>query len=128
MNMHKQSRRMTICLGINWAGFAICIGWISKVQGNISWWRELNWQSWLNDLATVAQLGMVPAGSIPILWLLLSCVFTALWLPTRSAKHVIPEQVASPAKNRLTENAAMMETHPELKEKILRLHQSLENI
>ncbi len=125
---HTRSRRMAIFLGINWAGLAVCFGWISQAQGNINWWRGLNWHNWQNDLAAVAQLGMMPASNLPIFWLLLSCVLTAVWLPTRSAAPATPAESEPLVENKQSDQENVMETHPELREKILRLRQSLEKI
>ena len=128
MNSYQISRRASLLVLINWAAFIICFAWTSKLQGSLLWWRDLNWSSWLEDLGGVAHLTSVPAGTFWIIWLVSAIFFTALSWP-RKPTIAAPQEADDPiAKRQLIGNAEMMETHPELKEKLLRLHQSLENI
>ena len=112
----------------NWAAFVLCFAWTSKLQGSLLWWRDLNWSSWVEDLSGVAQLTSVPAGTFWIIWLMSAIFFTVIsW--SRKPTTVAAQEANEPiGKRQLIGNAEMMETHPELKEKLLRLHQSLENI
>ena len=65
----------------NWILFVIVFDWTSVVQRDLLWWRDLNWSSWLSDLAGIVQLGVLPAGSLWILWLFISCFFTVIcWI------------------------------------------------
>ena len=128
MRIAKNSSRPLLLVLINWllffAGFiATC-----KVQGNARWWLNLNWKTWLADLVDTTELGVIPAGSIWIGWLVLSSIFTLIWITGR-AKKLTPEPAGEAATTQeLPANTDMMETHPGLKEKILRLHQSLDKI
>jgi hypothetical protein len=128
MNSYQLSRKAALLLVINWALFAVCFTWTSKVQGSLLWWCSLNWSGWLADLGGLAQLTPVPAGTLWIGWLVLACLLTVTsW--SRKLAVVAPQIANDPIANRqLLGNAEMMESHPELKEKLLRLHQSLDNI
>jgi hypothetical protein len=108
--------------------FAVSL-WISLVQGNVLWWLRLRWGSWLTELSAIGQLSALPAGSIWILWLMVSLILTAIdwFLPSERASKQTKKndttQVAS-----IVPNADLIDARPELKEKLLRLHQSLERI
>ena len=74
-------------------------------------------------------MGHLPAGSVWILWLIISLVLTIIYLPRPSQRAVVAEAAAeSPARKPLIPNAELIDSRPELKEKILRLHQSLDKI
>lgn len=128
MNSYQISRKAALLISFNWISFAICFAWTSRSQGSLLWWRDLNWSGWLTDLAGIIELTPVPAGALWILWFVAGGFFSAMsW----NRKPDITEAALSNdavAKRQLLGNAEMMETHPELKEKILRLHQSLDNI
>ena len=127
--MSTRSRRATSLLTLNWLLFAAVYVWISAAQGNLLWWLRLHWGSWLTDFASLATLGQLSSGSVWILWLMVSIILTAIYLPSPGSKApVIQEPVESDARKQLMPNAELMDARPELKEKILRLHQSLEKI
>ena len=128
MNSYQISRKAALFISINWVSFAVCFAWTSRLQGSLLWWRDLNWSGWLTDLAGIVQLASVPAGALWILWFVTACFVSFVCWSRRpdSAEPPVTNDVL--AKRQLLGNAEMMETHPELKEKILRLHQSLENI
>lgn len=128
MNSTQISRKAVLLILFNWLAFVICFAWTSHLQGSLLWWRDLNWSSWIEDLGGVAQLTQVPAGTFWIVWLLSAIFFTVISWSRKPAVADPTEATASIAKRQLIGNAEMMETHPELKEKLLRLHQSLENI
>ena len=104
--------------------------WISLSQGNLLWWLRLNWGGWLNDFSALSTLGTLPAGSFWILWLMSSLLLSATYLPKPSQRNAPVEEapVESQARKQLIPNADLIESRPELKEKILRLHQSLDKI
>lgn len=122
-------------LQLNWVMFAACFAWTSSVQGRTDWWLALNWGSWLADWSALARLEPLPAGSLWILWLLLGVLATLVRAlkrerqPTPEAEPTAPAaEQETPARKQLHDNFEMLETHPELKEKILRLHQSLDQV
>jgi len=126
---HDRSRRARSLLALNWLLFGAVYVWISVAQGNLLWWLRLYWGSWLSDFTALASLGQIPAGSVWILWLMLSLVVTAVYLPSpRSATAPEPAPTEPEARRSLIPNAELMDSRPELKEKILRLHQSLDKI
>ncbi len=128
MNSYQVSRKAKLLISINWISFAICFAWTSRLKGNLLWWRDLNWSAWFADLAGIIELNAMPAGAVWILWIVAGCFFSVVcW--TRKPENTETSTLNDPvAKRELIGNAEMMETHPELKEKILRLHQSLDNI
>ncbi len=124
-----RSRRASSLLTLNWLLFFAVSLWISVAQGNLLWWLRLYWGSWLSDFAALPALGQIPAGSVWILWLIISLVTTAVYLPagrTIDTPEIPPAE--SDARKQLIPNAELMDARPELKEKILRLHQSLDKI
>ena len=125
--MQPRYRLSALLLLLNWGLFFAVFAWISKSQGNALWWLRLNWSGWLSDLGSVAQLEHLPSGSVWIAWLLLSVAGTAIHLLTKPPVEQ-PKPVEPVARRHLVGNADMMESRPELKEKILRLHESLDKI
>ena len=125
--MQSKPRISALLLLLNWGLFLAVFAWISQSQGNVLWWLGLNWSGWLGDLSSVAQLGTLPSGSVWIVWLILSVSLTAVHLLTKPPveQPKAPEPIA---KKHLMPNGDMMESRPELKEKILRLHESLDKI
>ena len=125
--MSLRHRTAALLLLLNWGLFFVVSAWTSKSQGNVLWWIRLNWSGWLSDLGSVTQLGVLPGGSVWILWLILSVAFSALHVLTKTP--VDTPKVAEPsARKQLVSNGELMESRPELKEKILRLHESLDKI
>lgn len=128
MNSYQVSRKAALLISINWLSFAICFAWTSRLQDSLLWWRNLNWSGWLADLAGIIEMTPVPAGALWILWLVTGCFFSVMCWTRKISVSEAPISNDAIAKRQLLGNAEMMETHPELKEKILRLHQSLDNI
>lgn len=127
--MQARSRRASSLLALNWLLFGAVYVWISVAQGNLLWWLRLYWGSWLSDFAVLSSLGQIPAGSVWILWLMVSLVMTAVYLPAPRSNQALEIAPAEPELNKpLIPNAELMDSRPELKEKILRLHQSLDKI
>ena len=127
--MQARSRRASSLLALNWLLFGAVYVWISVAQGNLLWWLRLYWGSWLSDFAVLPSLGQIPAGSVWILWLMVSLVMTAVYLPSPRTSNPLEVAPAEPYEQKpLIQNAELMDSRPELKEKILRLHQSLDKI
>jgi len=127
--MQARSRRASSLLALNWLLFGAVYVWISVAQGNLLWWLRLYWGSWLSDFAVLSSLGQIPAGSVWILWLMVSLVMTAVYLPSPRTSNALEVAPAEPDEQKpLIQNAELMDSRPELKEKILRLHQSLDKI
>jgi len=126
--MQSRQRMVTLLLLLNWLLLVIVSAWTSVLQGNVLWWLNLNWSGWLSDLGGVAHLSTLPGGSVLILWLMLSVGFSTLYLLIKSspAEPAIPAE--APARKQLMTNADLMESRPELKEKILKLRQSLDKL
>ena len=122
--MSVRSRRASSLLALNWILFGMVYVWISVAQGNLLWWLRLYWGSWLSDFTVLSTMGQIPAGSVWILWLMISLTLTVIYLPSprdRTPPEEIPaEPVVEPP---MLANAELMDSRPELKEKILRLHQ-----
>jgi hypothetical protein len=125
--MQPRHRLSAMLLLLNWGLFLAVFAWISKSQGSALWWLRLNWSGWLSDMGAIAHLNALPGGSVWIAWLLLSVSLTAIHLLT-TPRLEQPKPVEPMAKRHLVPNGDMMESRPELKEKILRLHQSLDKI
>jgi len=123
------AHRSYYLLALNWLLFFAVSLWISVVQGNLLWWLRLRWGSWLTELSAIGQLSALPAGSIWIFWLMVSLVVSAIdWLlPSERASKHTQENDASQGTT-IVPNADLIDARPELKEKLLRLHQSLERI
>lgn len=133
-----------ILLLLNWILFVIVFDWTSVVQRDLLWWRDLNWDTWLSDLSGVVQLGTLPAGSLWILWLFVSCFFTVIYLLDLSLRtlasyipsyqpEVFPEAETSPApvfsdSEKSINEAIASESNTELVEKLRTLQQQLSRI
>jgi hypothetical protein len=127
--MSARSRRGTYLLALNWSLFVGVYVWISLAQGNLLWWLRLDWGSWLSDFAALPSLGQIPAGSVWILWLVFSLVITLPHLSSvRSSETSAITPIEPKIEKPLIPNPELMDSRPELKEKILRLHQSLDKI
>ena len=125
--MQFRHRTATLLLLLNWSLFFIVSAWASKLQGNVLWWLKLNWSGWMSDLGSIAQLNTLPGGSVWILWLMLSVGFSAIHLVTKSPVEAA-KTTEPPARRQLVANGDLMESRPDLKEKIHRLHESLDKI
>ncbi|CAM8630234.1 hypothetical protein MCEGEM3_01867 [Oxalobacteraceae bacterium] len=125
--MQSRYRISALLLLANWSLFFAVSAWISKTQGNVLWWLKLNWSGWLSDLGSVAHLGALPGGSVWIVWLILSVSLSVIYLMMKSPVEQ-PKTAEPIARKNLFANGDMMESRPELKEKILRLHESLDKI
>jgi len=127
--MRDSIRSSLYLLALNWLLFFSVSLWISIAQGNLLWWLRLRWGSWLSEFSALAQLGTIPAGSIWILWLMTGLVLTALRCLFLFSSTTEDTQENSKTKGtRHIPNADLIDARPELKEKLLRLHQSLERI
>jgi hypothetical protein len=127
--MPARSRRGSYLLALNWSLFGGVYAWISLAQGNLLWWLRLDWGSWLSDFAAFPSLGQIPAGSVWILWLIISLLVTLTYLSsTRSSEPAVITPIEPEIEKPLIPNPELMDSRPDLKEKILRLHQSLDKI
>ena len=116
-------------LTLNWALFAIAFVWTCKVQENVLWWLRLDWAGWLRELPELFQLGSVSASTVWILWLCLTLLLTAAWLMPSTKPAQQPKPEGSDAARRVAPSIApLVDADPALKEKLLRLHQSLEKL
>jgi hypothetical protein len=127
--MRDNAPRSYYLLALNWLLFFAVSLWITAAQGNLLWWLRLHWSSWLTELSAIGKLSALPAGSIWILWLMVSLILSAIdwFLPSNRVSKQTQENDASQAKT-IVPNADLIDARPELKEKLLRLHQSLERI
>jgi hypothetical protein len=108
--MPARSRRASYLLALNWS-------------------LRLDWGSWLSDFAALPSLGQIPAGSVWILWLIISLLVTLTYLSsTRSSEPAVITPIEPEIEKPLIPNPELMDSRPDLKEKILRLHQSLDKI
>ena len=127
--MGDSARRSSYLLALNWLLFFAVSLWISVAQGNLLWWLRLRWGSWLTELSAIGQLNALPAGSIWILWLMLSISLSAIyWLLPSEPTPKQSQENDTARGTPLVPNADLIDARPELKEKLLRLHQSLERI
>jgi len=127
--MGDSARRSSYLLALNWLLFFAVSLWISVAQGNLLWWLRLRWGSWLTELSALGQLSAIPAGSLWILWLMVSISLSAIyWMfPSEHTSKQTQENDKSQGAPILP-NADLIDARPELKEKLLRLQQSLERI
>ncbi len=128
--MKKLPRLPALLLVLNWLLFAIAFVLTCKAQGNVLWWLRIDWSAWLSAYGAMTQMADIPAGSVWVMWTLASVVLTLLVMlqPAAAALPVVPQESAQDARRQLVTQPGMMDERPELKEKILKLHQSLERI
>ncbi len=146
-------RPSLLALALNWIAFAGVFAWISTTQHNALWWLRLGWSNWLTELGALASLGKVATGSLWILWLTVSAVWTLAFAlltvrrpisqeipPLRREPDVQAEAETEPAMEpappavsqgtqwQLTPDDPVLVAHAGLREKIQRLSQSLNQI
>lgn len=128
--MKLRARMPVLLLALNWLLALLMFGWTCKVQHSVLWWLRLDWTGWLSELIELAQLGTLSAGTLWILWLAATLVMTAVWMffPAAATAVKDTEASAAAARKQLSSEVSMMESNPGLKEKLLKLHQSLERI
>lgn len=129
--MKLRHRLPALLLAIDWLLFFIAFAWTCKVQHSVLWWLRLDWSGWTGEFGEMAQLGSLSAGTLWILWLAANVLLTCAWMfqPAAAATvEAVAEPSADTARRQLSTNSSMMDIHPDLKQKILRLHQSLEKI
>lgn len=131
--MTRLRRLPALLLTLNWLALVAAFGWTCKVQGQLLWWLRLDWSGWAGEFAAMAELGAVPAGSLWLLWMLVSVLWG--WMaalgPEAQAAPAAPSVTAATAeaaRRQLASPSDLMQTRPELKDKVLRLHQSLEKL
>ncbi len=148
-------RPSLLALALNWLAFATVFAWTSAIQHRVLWWLRLEWSSWLTQLDAMVTLGRIPAGSMWILWLFVSAVWTLAaaglaWRARRSGvterqRGAEPDHDHDPIRDpadavpvprhptespqwQLTPDDPVLVAHAGLREKIQRLHQSLDRI
>ena len=128
--MKKLSRLPALLLALNWLLFGIAFVLTCKAQGNVLWWLRIDWSAWLSAYGAMTQMADIPAGSVWVMWTLASIVLTLLVMlrPAPVVTQAAPQESAQAARRQLGAQAAIMDASPELKEKILKLHQSLDRI
>ena len=128
--MKLRARLPVLLLAIDWLLLLLAFVWTCKAQHNVLWWLRLDWTGWIGEFSELAQMGSVPAGSLWILWVAGTLAVTAVWMlyPGQSPQATVKEPSADAARKQLGTDSSMMNTDPVLKEKLLRLHQSLEKI
>ncbi|MCM0043981.1 MAG: hypothetical protein NBV65_05050 [Burkholderiaceae bacterium] len=135
--MLRLTRLPTLLLALNWLALVSAFALTCKAQGNVLWWLRLDWSGWLGEFSAMTELDMLPAGSVWMAWLVASVVWAlASVLAARAratagrAAQTLPPvaSTAQAARRQLGGVSDMMQSRPELKEKILKLHQSLEKL
>ena len=127
--MRESARRSDYFLAINWLVFFAVSLWISLVQGSLLWWLRLGWGNWLTEFSVLAKLQPIPAGSLWILWLMMSLITTVIYLFLPAKRVEEPAEDNQPIQGvQDLSNAELIDARPDLKEKLLRLHQSLDRI
>ncbi|MBU6292798.1 MAG: hypothetical protein KGN40_12600 [Burkholderiales bacterium] len=128
--MKLRVRLPAALLALNWALFAMAFIWTCKAQENLLWWLRLDWAGWLGELPELMQLGTVSASTVWILWLCLTLLLTAAWLVPGAARPATAEKPTSAdvASRVAPSIGPMVDADPALKEKLLRLHQSLDKL
>lgn len=145
-------RPSVLALALNWIAFAGVFAWISAAQHKLLWWLRLEWSSWMTELGALATLGKVSSGSLWILWLMVSAGWTLAFAvlalrrqapqerpAERHEPNVQPEDApdeeeaappvaAGETQWQLTPDDPVLVAHAGLREKIQRLHQSLNQI
>lgn len=128
--MTLRSRLPVLLLAVDWLLLLLAFIWTCKTQQNVLWWLRLDWTGWISEFRELSQLGSLPAGSVWIVWVAGSLAATAVWMlyPARSQPAPVKEASADAARKQIGTDSSMMDSDPLLKEKLLRLHQSLEKI
>ncbi len=122
-----------LLLALNWSALLAAFAWTCKTQGNLLWWLRLDWAGWLREFAALAELGAIPAGSVWLMWLALSLLWpAAASLSRTAAAPAAPATPAEPsadkARRQLAPASTLIDARPELKDKLLKLHQSLDRL
>ncbi len=119
-----------LLLALNWVILLVAFIRTCRSQENALWWLRLDWTGWPAELGELAQLGTLPADTVWILWLLITVIMTAAWLlyPRQPVDDAATDSSADTARKQLSTPSSMMDSNPALREKLLRLHQSLDKI
>lgn len=120
-----------LLLALNWSMLLAAFIWTSSTRGEVLWWLQLDWIGGLHSLAALSELAPPSIAGAWLLWLMPSVAWTlGVWL-SRVPAATTPVSVAPPADSVHQQQAPrteLLQTQPELKEKIQRLHQSLERL
>lgn len=132
--MSRLLRLPALLLALNWLALAAAFAWTCTVQGNALWWLRLDWSGWLGEFSAMAGLEMLPASSVWLAWLAASVAWTLVSLLVARARTAMPPPAAAltptvdAARRQLGGVSDLMQSRPELKDKILKLHQSLDKL
>ena len=132
--MSRLVRLPALLLALNWLVLSGAFAWTCRVQGNVLWWLRLDWTGWLGEFSAMSDLEMLPSGSVWLVWLSVSAAWTlAALLVSRArtagaATSITTLATAETARRQLEGVSDMMQSRPELKDKILKLHQSLDKL
>ncbi len=132
--MSRLVRLPALLLALNWLVLSGAFAWTCRVQGNVLWWLRLDWTGWLGEFSAMSDLEMLPSGSVWLVWLSVSAAWTlAALLVSRArtagaATSTTTLATAETARRQLEGVSDMMQSRPELKDKILKLHQSLDKL
>lgn len=133
--MSRLLRLPALLLALNWLALAAAFAWTCTVQGNVLWWLRLDWSGWLGEFSAMAGLERLPASSVWLAWLAASVAWTVVDLLVGRARRATTLPAPAPltptvdaARRQLGGVSDMMQSRPELKDKILKLHQSLEKL
>lgn len=126
----KFLRPLPLLLAAHWLSFIAAFAITCEQQGKLLWCLQLNWSSWLSDLAALPKLGAVPADSLWIIWFLAGLALSAATLfPSRPTQTLALEPTAlEPVVPEPMAPISEMANRPDLKEKIQRLNQSLQRL
>ena len=131
--MKLRARLPVLLLAVDWLLLLLAFVWTCKAQHNVLWWLRIDWSAWLSAYGAMTQMADIPAGSVWVMWILASVALTLLVMlqpvPVAAAEaQKSAQESAQDARRQLVTQPGMMDERPELKEKILKLHQSLDRI
>jgi len=126
----KFLRPLPCLLAAHWLSFIAAFAITCRQQGKLLWSLQLNWSSWLSDLAALAKLEAVPAGSLWIIWFLAGLALSAVtFFPNKPTQTLaLKPKALEPVMQESLAPISEMANRPDLKEKIQRLNQSLQRL
>lgn len=132
--MSRLNRLPALLLALNWLALASAFAWTCKVQGNVLWWLRLDWSGWLGDFSAMPELDVLQAGSVWLAWLASSVIWSLVAAvrlrdhERQPAEAPVSTPTVEAARRQLGGVSDLMQSRPELKAKILKLHQSLDKL
>ncbi len=118
---------------VNWLLLLASFGWTCARQRDLFWWLHVDWAEAIAALGMLGELRPLPAGSLWLVWLLLGIAWSVHARLAVSATPAMPAAApaapsADRARRQLAGGSDWLQARPELKEKLLRLHQSLDKL